>query len=190
MEQIQEEIRQKVTEYVRIEQQYQKQQTEIKTLKDRTKSYEDEIGEMKKFIEKLKKDSINSKEEAYQTQQEIGKYKNAMTKLQHEVDARREQEKAMIDQLHQNDSTMQQLQNELRNERNKVQEFQRNIAHLKQNLNDLIVEKDNYEKSMKEIIFKVNIFLIFFSFLKKNTNFNYSSRKKTKNFKIKDKIWR
>src|SRR5689334_3166270 len=99
LEQIQEDIRQKVTEQVRIEQVCQKQQTEIKTLKERTRSYEDEIGELKCFIDKLKKDVVCARDENCLLQQEAGKFKSAAFKLQHELDIRKDQEKLVLDQL-------------------------------------------------------------------------------------------
>jgi hypothetical protein len=114
LEQIQDEIRQKVTEYVRLEQTCQKQHTEIKMLKERTKSYEDELNELKKYIEKLKKDVLVAKEETFNLQQDNSKYKGGMFKQQHELEARKEQETLMLEQLHQNDHMLQQMQNELK----------------------------------------------------------------------------
>lgn len=114
LEQIQEEIRLKVTEYVRCEQTCQKQQTEIKTLKDRTRSYEDELSDLKKFIDKVKKDLQLSKEECLNLQQENSKYKSNTYKMQHELDTRKEQERLFVEQLDHNENLLQQLQNELR----------------------------------------------------------------------------
>ena len=114
LEQIQEEIRQKVTDHVRLEQTNQKQHTEIKTLKERTKSYEDEINELKKFIEKLKKDLAVAKDEALHLQQENSNCKGSLFKLQHELDARKEQDKLMVEQLHQNDHMLHQMHDEIR----------------------------------------------------------------------------
>lgn len=114
LEQIQDEIRQKVTDYVRLEQMSHKQQTEIKTLRERTKSYEEEISELKKFVEKLKKDLLASKDEIVALQQENNKYKNNSSKIQHEIEARKEQEKMLTDQMTQIDCLLQQSQGEIR----------------------------------------------------------------------------
>jgi len=114
LEQIQEEIRLKVADYVRVEQTCQKQQTEIKTLKDRTKSYEDEMNELKKTMDKLKKDLFISKEESINSQQDNSKLKANMFKMQHELESRKDQEKLLLDQLTQHEHLVQQMQSELR----------------------------------------------------------------------------
>ena len=155
LEQIQEEIRQKVTDYVRIEQLSQKQQTEIKTLKDRTRSYEDEMNEIKKFSDKLKKDLFTTKEELINANQEVSKLKNNLIKTQHEFDSSKQQEKIATEQLLHNDTLLQQLHAELRNERNKQQECQRVISQLKQNITELCNEKEANEKHLKETLNKV-----------------------------------
>lgn len=114
LEQVQDEIRQKVTDYVRLEQTCHKQQTEIKTLRDRSKSYEEEIAELKKFIEKVKKDLLQCKEEIADLQQENTKFKNNNAKLQHEFDTKKDQEKMLSDQVSQIDYLLQQSQTEIR----------------------------------------------------------------------------
>ena len=148
LEQIQEEIRLKVTDYVRLEQLSHKQQTEIKTLRERTKSYEEEINELKKFVEKLKKDLLATKDEVLKLQQENNLYKNNSSKIQHELEARKEQEKMLTDQISQIDYLLQQTQNDIRNERSKQQECQRVISQLKQNNLELNNEKEANEKQM------------------------------------------
>ncbi len=158
LEQIQEEIRQKVTDYVRLEQLSHKQQTEIKTLRERTKSYEEEISELKKFVEKLKKDLITTKDEVLRLQQDNTTYKNSSSKIQHELDARKEQEKMMSDQISQIDYLLQQTQNDIRNERSKQQECQRVISQLKQTNLELSNEKEANEKQIKDLVNKVGNF--------------------------------
>jgi hypothetical protein len=114
LEQIQEEIRNKVTEYVRLEQFCNKQQTEIKTLRERTRSYEEEINELKCFVEKLKKDLLVSKDELCFLQQESAKHKNNSLKAQQDLEAKRQQEKALTDQTAQTEVLLQQTQEDLR----------------------------------------------------------------------------
>ena len=155
LEQIQDEIRQKVTEYVRMEQTCQKQNTEIKTLRDRNRSYEDELVELRKFMDKLKKDLGVCKEENSSLEQENSRLKSSSIRLEHDLDARREQEKILIQQISQNDQLVQQLQDDLRNELNKQQECQKVIACLKQNISDLANEKELSEKTIKELANKV-----------------------------------
>lgn len=155
LEQIQDEIRQKVTEYVRMEQTCQKQNTEIKTLRDRNRSYEDELVELRKFMDKLKKDLGVFKEENSSLEQENSRLKSSSIRLEHDLDARREQEKILIQQISQNDQLVQQLQDDLRNELNKQQECQKVIACLKQNISDLANEKELSEKTIKELANKV-----------------------------------
>lgn len=155
LEQIQEEIRQKVCEYVRVEQLCNKQQTEIKTLKERTASYEEEIGELKKFGEKLKKDLLANKEELINAHQDMSKTKNCLLKREHELSSAREQEKIITEQLVHNDSLLQQLHADLRSERNKVADAQRNISQLKQDLVSVSNVKDGLDKLSKELANKV-----------------------------------
>jgi len=124
-EQMQEEIRARVTENVRLEQAGQKQATELRTLKERSRSYEEEIGEVKSFGERLKKDLFAAKEEAIGVGQEAARTKSALIKCQHELDSSREQEKIVTEQLVANDSVLQQVHGDLRNERAKLQEAQR-----------------------------------------------------------------
>ncbi|CAF0853486.1 unnamed protein product [Brachionus calyciflorus] len=155
LEQIQEEIRQKVTDYVRLEQSCQKQQTEIKTLKDRNRSYEDEISDLKKFNDKLKKDLCLSKDEFNNLQDESSKMKSNFFKLEHEVETRREQEKIYINQMNQNEQIIQTMQNELRNERNKQQECHRIVSQYKQQLNEMCNQKDMSESTVKDLVNKL-----------------------------------
>ena len=114
LEQIQEEIRLKVTEFVRIEQTCHKQQTELKTLKERNKSYEEEISDLKKFVEKLRRDLMAAKDEGLNLQQENSKYKSDIFKIQHDLECRKEQEKIIFEQMAQNDNLIKQFQTELR----------------------------------------------------------------------------
>lgn len=155
LEQIQEEIRQKVCEYVRVEQLSNKQQTEIKTLKDRTASYEEELAELKKFCEKLKKDLFANKEELINAHQDMSKTKNCLLKSEHELSSAREQEKILTEQLVQNDHLLQQLHADVRNERSKVADAQRNISQLKQELASVGNDKDGLDKLSKELANKV-----------------------------------
>jgi chromosome segregation ATPase len=157
LEQIQEEIRQKVTDYVRLEQLSHKQQTEIKTLRERTKSYEEEINDLKKFVDKLKKDLLTTKDESINLQQENNTFKNSLNKIQHELDARKDQEKMMNDQIAQIDYLLQQSQSDIRNERSKQQECQRIISQLKQSNLELNHEKEANEKQIKDLHNKVII---------------------------------
>lgn len=121
-------------------------------------------------MDKLKKDLFAVKEENCTVEQENTKLKTLKIKLEHDLEALKEQEKILIDQLSHNDQIMQQLQDDLRNEMNKQQECQKVIGCLKQNISDLANEKENNEKSLRELANKVNqIFLIF----EKNKIFNY-----------------
>lgn len=159
LEQIQDEIRLKVTEYVRVEQLANKQQTEIKTLKDRTASYEEEIGELKKFGEKVKRDLLGSKEELIGAHQELSKCKSLLMKAEHELGAAKEQEKIVTEQLVHNDGLLQQLHGDLRGERTRVADLQRQTSQLKQDLVGVSNEKDSNEKQLKDMGNKVGAFV-------------------------------
>jgi len=154
-EQMQEEIRVKVTENVRLEQASQKQATELRTIKERNRSYEEEINELKGFGEKLKKDLFTAKEEAIGVGQEASRLKSALIKCQHELETSREQEKIVTEQLVANDNVLQQVHGDLRNERTKLQESQRFISQLKQQLVDTTNEKENNERQVKEQVNRI-----------------------------------
>lgn len=95
----QEQLSGRVAEVVRLEQMNRKLQTELKTMKERNQSYEDEMGEQKSLIEKLRRDLLLSKEETHAAVQEGMAYKQQAAKLEVEVDGHRDQEKMLNDQV-------------------------------------------------------------------------------------------
>lgn len=95
----QEQLSQRVTEVVRLEQVNRKQQTELKTMTERNASYEGEISEQKALIEKLRKDLLSSKEANHEAQQEGMAYKQQVHKCAVELEGLKEQEKMLTEQV-------------------------------------------------------------------------------------------
>lgn len=95
----QDQLSQRVTEVVRHEQVNRKLQTELKTLRERNTSYEEEISEQKTIIDKLRKDLVNTKEELHTAVQEGLAYKQQAHKCEVELDGAREQERMLSDQV-------------------------------------------------------------------------------------------
>jgi hypothetical protein len=160
MEQLQDEMRSRVTECVRAEQTCQRQQTELKTLKERNTSYEEEIDELKRLSDKIKRDLMASKEEAHGMHVENGKLRANVAKANGELEASQSQMKLLYEQLAHNDALLQQAHAELRQERGKQQECQRVIAQLKQSLAELNNEADQGDKQRKELLAKASGILI------------------------------
>lgn len=155
LEHIQDEIRQKVSDYVRIEQQCQKQQTEIKTIKERNRSYEEEISDLRIFNDKLKKDLCLAKNEFVNLQDESSKLKSNLFKVEHELDSKRDQERIYVNQLAQNEQMIQTIQGELKNERNRQQEMQRSMSQMKQQMTELFGQKEMSDATVKELVNKL-----------------------------------
>ena len=95
----QEQLSARVADVVRFEQQNRKLQTELKTMKERNESYEEEIGEQKSSIEKLRRDLLSSKEETHRAIQEGMAFKQQASKLEVEIEGHREQEKMLNEQV-------------------------------------------------------------------------------------------
>jgi chromosome segregation ATPase len=154
-ENIQDDIRLKVQELVRTEQLCQKQQTEIKTLKERTRSYEEEINEMKSFIDRLKKDYVMSRDELNANQQDILKWKNTILRLEGELKSNQDKETLMADQVTNNEKLINTLKSDLKAERNKQQDCQKSISQLKQTITELNNNIDLYDNQFKELTLKL-----------------------------------
>jgi chromosome segregation ATPase len=72
---------------------------EVKTLRERSTSFEEEIIEQKSIIDKLRKDMVKVKEEHHSTVQEGMAYKQQAHKLEVELEGAREQEKMLSEQV-------------------------------------------------------------------------------------------
>ena len=95
----QEQLSQRVAEVVKLEQNIRKLNTELKTMKERNASNEEEIGEQKAMIEKLRRDLLAAKEETHLAIQEGMTYKQKSSKLEVELDGSREQERMLGEQV-------------------------------------------------------------------------------------------
>lgn len=95
----QDQLSQRVTEVVRHEQINRKLQAELKTLRERNTSYEEEIAEQKGIIDKLRKDLVGSKEEYHSAVQEGLAYKQRAHKTEVELKGAREQEQMLTEQV-------------------------------------------------------------------------------------------
>ena len=95
----QDQLSQRVTEVVRYEQINRKLQLEVKTLRERNISYEEEIDEQKSIIDKLRKDLVKSKEEHHSAVQEGLAYKQQAHKYEVELEGAKEQEKMLTEQV-------------------------------------------------------------------------------------------
>ena len=95
----QEQLSQRVAEVVRLEQNIRKLNTELKTMKERNASNEEEIADQKTLIEKLRKDLLAAKEETHLAIQEGMAYKQKSSKLEVELEGSREQERMLSDQV-------------------------------------------------------------------------------------------
>ena len=165
MEQLQEEMRARVTECVRAEQTCQRQQTELKTLKERNTSYEEEIDELKKLADKCKRDLLACKDEAGAVHADNGKLRATVAKGHAELEASKSQEKLLYEQLAHNDALLQQAHAELRQERGKQHECQRVISQLKQSLCELNNEAESGDKQRKELLVKVAFLLLYSKYM-------------------------
>ena len=88
-----------MSEVVRHEQANRKLQAELKAVRERAASYEEEIGEQKALIDKLRKDLVAVKEDHHAAVQEGLAYKQRAHKVEVELDGSREQEKMLSDQV-------------------------------------------------------------------------------------------
>ena len=95
----QEQLSGRVTELVRIEQHNRKLATELKTLRERLTSYEEEMTEQKSTIDKLRKDLLTSKEETHAAIQEGLAYKQEAHKMEVQLEGARQQENMLTDQV-------------------------------------------------------------------------------------------
>lgn len=68
-------------------------------MKERAASYEEEMGEQKSLIDKLRKDLMAAKEEYHATVQEGIAHKQQAHKVELELTGAREQEKMLSDQV-------------------------------------------------------------------------------------------
>ncbi len=95
----QEQLSQRVTEVVRHEQTNRKLQVELKTMRERCGSNEEEICEQKTMIDKLRKDVLGAKEDTHQAIQEGMAYKQQASKFKVELEGVKEQERMLNDQV-------------------------------------------------------------------------------------------
>ena len=84
-----------------VDQINRKLQAELKTLRERNTSYEEEIAEQKGIIDKLRKDLVGSKEEYHSAVQEGLAYKQRAHKTEVELKGAREQEQMLTEQVSQ-----------------------------------------------------------------------------------------
>ena len=76
-------------------------QAEVKTLRERATSYEEELIEQKSLLEKTRRDLSATKEEFHGAVQEGQAYKQQAQKLDVELESSREQERMLSDQVEQ-----------------------------------------------------------------------------------------
>ena len=95
----QEQLSQRVSEVVKQEQVERKLQTELKTLRERNDSNEEDISEQTALIEKLRHDVLAAKEEMHTAVQEGMLYKQKSSKLEVELEGVQEQEKLLNNQV-------------------------------------------------------------------------------------------
>ena len=72
---------------------------ELKTIRERAASFEEELGEQKQVLEKTRRDLMATKEEFQAAVQEGQAYRQQAQKLDVELEAAREQEKMLSDQV-------------------------------------------------------------------------------------------
>ena len=95
----QEELSSRVTELVRHEQAQRKLQTELRTLRERSHSSEDELLEQRSLIDKLRKDVLQSKDEMHRAVQEGVGYKELAQRREVELNGVRDQERLLNEQV-------------------------------------------------------------------------------------------
>ncbi|CAG5136164.1 unnamed protein product, partial [Candidula unifasciata] len=125
--------------------------TELKTVKERASSYEEEIAEQKAMIDKLRKDLMSARDEHHAAVQEGIAYKQQAHKMELELAGAKEQEKILTGQVEQQEGILGQLQAELRAERERHGETVRQLSASKKMSLDMQADMEALQRLTREL---------------------------------------
>lgn len=113
------------------------------------------LGDQKELIEKLRRDLLNSKEETHQSVQEGLAYKQEAAQVGAELEGVKEQEALLTEQVEQQDNILSQLQNELKAERTRSQDLNKDLNNSRRQVGQVQEEMDSLQKYFKQTQNKV-----------------------------------